>query len=254
MLHTLKNPEALRKAFSLTAPVDGPVPVKLLFVPPHLTESNRDQFIRAYSSIYGLKFEVVVVVEDVAKVLEKRISMPDFEEILSVFGPVGMHDGVRNEFADEDDDLYVDNGGVHNNMAIFHQLPFLQASIDEFQVVSVQIHDNERPSIIKELAYVIEEILGERAALIVFCCDLDASEQEAFQRLMEYVDNQDTSNLFNSLNSGAIPMKGRCPFITGMLVAKSWNLGISFETLPAEAGGNSLVCGTASFALRTANA
>lgn len=254
MLHTLKNVEELRKAISLSAPTTGPDPVKLLFVPPYLTEANREQFVRTYAQVHGLKFEVVVVVEDVEKVLEKRISMPDFDEILSVFGPVGMHDGVRNEFADEDDDLYVDNGGVHDNMAIFHQLPFLQAAIEDFQVVSVQLHENERPSIIKELAYVIEEILGERAALIVFCCELEASEQEAYQRLMEYVDNQDTSNLFNSLNSGAIPMKGRCPFITGMLLSKSWNLGVSFEQQPIEEVGKSLVCGTASWALKTASA
>lgn len=251
MSDTLSNKELLQKAISLLAPVDGPEPVKLLFVPPHVTEENRHQFIKAYSAIYGLKYEVVVVVEDVDKVLEKRISMPDFDQFESVFGPVKAHDSIRNEFADEDDDLYVDNGGVHSNMAIHHQLPYLQAALADFQVFSVQMYEQERPSIIKELAYVIEEILGERSALVVFCCDLASNRSDDWTRLKDYIAHSDTSNIFNVLNSGVIPMKGHGPFITGMLVSTSWNLGLQFDTADRLDGSQSLVCGRASMQLRT---
>ena len=85
MSDILTSKELLQKAIALLAPVDGPEPVKLLFLPPHVTEENRHQFIRAYSAIYGLKYEVVVVVEDVDKLLEKRISMPDFDSFESIY-------------------------------------------------------------------------------------------------------------------------------------------------------------------------
>jgi len=254
MSDILTSKELLQKAIALLAPVDGPEPVKLLFVPPHVTEENRHQFIRAYSAIYGLKYEVVVVVEDVDKLLEKRISMPDFDSFESIFGPVKAHDSIRNEFADEDDDLYVDNGGVHSNLAISHQLPFLQAALPDFQVISVQIYEQERPSIIKELAYVIEEILGERSALVVFCCDLPSNRLDDLARLNDYIAHSDISNVFNVLNSGVIPMKGHGPFITGILVSQSWSLGIQFDTVDTQDGAQSLVCGKASLQLRTQSA
>jgi AmmeMemoRadiSam system protein B len=254
MSDLLSNKELLQKAISILAPVEGPEPVKLLFVPPHVTEGNRHQFVQTYSHIYGLKYEVVVVVEDVDRVLEKRISMPNFETFESIFGPVKAHDSVRNEFADEDDDLYVDNGGVHSNMAISHQLPFLQAALGDFQVVSVQLYDQERPSIIKELAYVIEEILGERSALIVLCCDLASDRKSDLARLQEYVANSDMSNIFNVLNSGVIPMKGHGPFITGILVIESWNLSVQFNPVDNHDGSQSLISGKASMQMRTQTA
>jgi len=253
MIHTLKNPEDLRKAISAVAPTTKPDPVKVLFVPPHLTDANKSQFIEVYSVLVGLKFEAVVIIEDTPRLLEKRISMPDLDEFLSVFGPVAAHDGIRNEFADEDDDLYVDNGGVHDNMAIFHQLPFLQAVLDDFQVVSVQLYEQERPSIIKELAYVIEEILGERSALVVVCCELDADSTDVFNRLNNYIAFKDISNIFNTLNSGDVPMKGHCPFIAGVIVCWDWDLGIQFLDEASFKPGQSLVTGSAKLQLKTAN-
>lgn len=253
MLHTLESRDLLEKALSLTAPATKPDSVKLLFAPPRYTKENREQMIRTYASLVGLRFEAVFVVEEVDKPLEKRISMPDLDEFNCVYGPVSAHDALRNEFADEDDDLYVDNGGVHGNMAVFHQLPFLMAALGDFSVVSVQIYKHERPGIIKELAYVIEEILGERSALVVLCCDLAPEHVEGYKRVMEYVEREDTSNLFNVLNSGAVPMEGHGPFLTGMLVCKAWGLVPRFDDLDAATSeGASLVAGTASFQLRMA--
>jgi len=227
-LSTVPDQATLTTTLRVAAGPNTGSPVKLMFITPFVDDQQLDTFIRSYARLVGLQYDIVVIVEEVDKVLEKKISMPSMETFTSVYGQVPAHDGVRNEFADEDDDLYIDDGGVHEHMAIYDHLPFLQCAIGSFSVVSVQINKEERPSIIKELAYVIEEILGERSALVVFCCALVDKDRSSLPQLKRYIDEHDISNLFNMLNSGEIPMAGHGPFITGVLVSEAWNLEIQF--------------------------
>lgn len=232
--HTFPPLDELREALHDLAP-ESPNPVKLMFLPPMPDAANWGQFLRSYAQLVGLHYEAVFVVEESPVELEKKISMASASEFEYAYGSISAHDGLRNEFADEDDDLYVDDGGVHEAMSLQVQLPFLRAALDDFSVVSVQINRYERTGIIKELAYVIEEILGERNALVVFCCDLPAGSD--YQRLQGYISEGDLSNMFNSLNAGTISMAGHSAFLTGMLVCREWGLELVFdgeETMPGE--------------------
>jgi AmmeMemoRadiSam system protein B len=227
-LATLPDQATLTNALQQAAGPALAAPVKLMFVPPHVDDQRWETFIQAYARLVGLQFEIVVIVEEVDQPLDKKISMPSMEVFNAHFGPVPAHDGVRNEFADEDDDLYVDDAGVHEHMALYDQLPFLQSALGSFSVVSVQLYKEERPSIIKELAYVIEEILGERSALVIFCCELLEQDRSSLPELKAFIHQHDVSNLFNILNSGQIPMTGHGPFIAGVLVSQAWNLELQF--------------------------
>jgi hypothetical protein len=104
---------------------------------------------------------------------------------------------------------------------------FLQTLSDDFSALSVQIADKD-PAIVKELAYVLEEVLAPRNALLIFCCELDNDRKKEFEKIRLMIENDNQSGLLNYLNSGESHIKGTTAFIAGVIVAQKWGLKLNF--------------------------
>lgn len=219
--------------------------IRLIFSPIKINEGNFKQACELYGAIYGDQFETVIIIEDSEELLKKRLPMSSHEFYETPFGEVAVSDKYRNELCDEEDDLFIDDTGFHKEMSLFHQLMMLQCSIHDFSVVSIQISRDERPAIVKELAYVISELHELRNTLVIFCCDLVSHEIDQFNRLQTNISNNDQSNLLNAVFSDESNLNGRGSFTCGIMVAQNWGLEVEFIRGDEASTGESLVAGIA---------
>lgn len=201
--------------------------IRLLFTPTIINDDNFDRACNIYSRIDISNYETVVIVESHEEVLDKKLPMPSNRYFETSLGRVEVNDYMRYEFCDEDDDFFIHDGAYSKDLSLFQQLMLLQCCGDKFSVVSIQIADNG-PSIVKELAYVLEEVLASRSALLVFCCELDNNRKKEFERVKTMVENNNQSGLLHYLNSGESHIKGTTSFIAGTMVANIWGMKLNF--------------------------
>jgi len=201
--------------------------IRLLFSPTEINDQNFERVCDIYSRIDPENYETFIVIESYEEVLDKKLPMPSNMSFETPLGKVKVNDYMRNEFCDEDDDFFIHDEGFSKEMSLFDQLMMLQCISDDFSVVSVQIADMGQ-AIVKELAYVLQEVLANRRALIIFCCQLDSDKKAEFGNIKKMLDADNESGLLNYLNSGESHMDGATTFIAGVLVAKAWDLDLNF--------------------------
>ncbi len=217
--------EGLKNARSKNEPFNDQI--RILFSPTRIDDDNFDRVCDIYSRIDPENYETIIIIESYEEVLEKKLPMPSNKVFETPLGEVKVNDYMRNEFCDEDDDFFIHDEGFSKEMSLFQQLMLLQCVSDDFSVVSVQIADMSQ-AIVKELAYVLQEVLAPRRALLVFCCDLDNERTEEFQKVRKMIDKGNESGLLNYLNSGESRINGTSTFIAGLLVARAWELKLNF--------------------------
>jgi len=218
--------------------------IRLLFAPLEINDDNFDRACEIYSRLDMSNYDTVVVVESYDEKLDKKLPMASNTFFETPFGKVRVDDYMRNEFCDEDDDFFIHDEAFDKEISLFQQLMFLQALSDDFSALSVQIADTD-PAIVKELAYVLEEVLASRNALIVFCCELDNERKDEFEKVLDILEADNQSGLMNYLNSGESHIKGTTSFIAGIIVAQKWGLDLNFLKGEYEDYSGSLLTGYA---------
>ncbi|MBO6586328.1 MAG: AmmeMemoRadiSam system protein B [Gracilimonas sp.] len=201
--------------------------VRMLFVPNNIDAHNFGELCTIYKTVVNQTFDTVVVIESYTGHLQKKLAMPSNKVFETRFGEVPVNDFLRNEFCDEEDDFFIADEGYSKEMSLYTQLPILQSCFSDFEVVSLQIGDYD-PAIIRELAYTLDELLLNRNALIVYCCDVPASSPEELEKLRSLVVNNKESGLMHYLNSNEKTVKGARAFMSGILVARSWGYDVEF--------------------------
>lgn len=218
--------------------------IRLLFSPERINEENFDRVCDIYSRLDMSNYETVVVIESYGTKLDKKLPMASNSFFETPLGKVPVNDYMRNEFCDEDDDFFIDDEAFNKDISLFQQLMVLQTLTDNFKALSVQIADSD-PAIVKEIGYVLEEVLASRSALLIFCCELDNERREEFERILDMVEQKNESGLMNYLNSGESHIAGTTSFITGIIVANKWGLDFNFLRGKYEDYSGSLITGYA---------
>lgn len=201
--------------------------IRVLFAPERINDDNFDRVCDIYSRLDMSGYDTVVVVESHDVKLDKKLPMASNSFFETPLGRVPVDDYMRNEFCDEDDDFFIHDEAFDKNISLFQQLMFLQVLSDNFSALSVQIAD-KAPAIVKELAYVLEEVLASRNALIVFCCELDNGRKQEFEKVLDILDADNQSELMNYLYSGDSHIKGVTAFMAGIIVTNKWGLNLNF--------------------------
>jgi AmmeMemoRadiSam system protein B len=201
--------------------------VRMLFVPNELDENNVGEVSAAYKTVQNQSFDTVVVIESYTGHLKKKLAMPSNTTFESRFGSVPVNDYLRNEFCDEEDDFFIADEGYSKEMSLYTQLPFLQACFNNFDLVSLQIGDYD-PAIVRELAFTLDELLLQKNALIVFCCDVPASSPDELEKLRSLIVDNNESGLLHYLNSNEKTVEGARAFMSGIMVARSWGYDVEF--------------------------
>lgn len=198
--------------------------LRVLFAPLHITERNFETTCRLYSNLKGNSYDDVVIIERFLDDGKKLLPMISDASVHTPLGEVMINDVLRNDFCDEDDDFYVDDLGKHDNMSLHEHLMMLQCSLEkDFRVLSIQITD-ERPSIVRELAAGVAEILRERNALIIVCAQAAETDQKGLQEVERLVAEKNYSRMLNYINTGDAGVRGGGPLAAGILIADNWEL------------------------------
>ena len=214
--------------------------VRILFSPFRIDASNFKSACASYNSIKSSQFDTVVVLESHPGSADKKLPMPSKKTFSTPLGEVPVNDRLRNDFADEDDDFFVNDDAFDDNVSIYDQLMMLQCVLDSFDVLSIQITE-ESPFIIKELVASTAEILRNRNALIVCCTNLPVSEKEEIGRIVTMAEKDNFSGMMNYMNSGNSGIEGLSSFMTGLLIAGEWSLGVSLaDSSDGKEAGNLL--------------
>ncbi|HKJ32108.1 MAG TPA: AmmeMemoRadiSam system protein B [Balneolales bacterium] len=219
---------------------------KILFAPIRINDDNFEEACEVYASIMPGNYDTVVILEGVNHELEKKLPLPSVSSFKTPFGEVPVNDKLRNEFCDEEDDFFIDDEALDETLSIYQQLPMLQCTLNDFDVVSIQISNYERTSIIRELTFVLDEVLLSKNALIVVCCEMENDQKESLDRLKQYVIDGQISNLFNIINVSTTKIHGRSPFLVGLMIASSWELTLNFNESKNGKFKKSLITGYAS--------
>jgi AmmeMemoRadiSam system protein B len=199
--------------------------VKIMFVPDNFS-GDEDQMQDLYAQINGTSYDTVVFLETNIKVTDKKIPMVTFNSFESVFGEIPVNDSLRNEFCDEDDDFFIDDHAASPDMQIYKHLPYLKAALNDFKVVSIQVCDDD-PAIVREVAYVLSEIMGGRNVLLMVACSLPG-DHYSINDIKRLLNSGDQSNIMNLLNSGDYKVSGSAAFQSGVFVGYNWGLDFLF--------------------------
>ena len=204
--------------------------IRLIFSPRFIVDDNFEQVCRIYSKLGQDDYDTVVIIESHPGIADKKLPMPSFKQLETSLGVVPANDKLRNDFADEDDDFYVNDDAFDANVSIYNQLMMLQSTLNDFSILSIQITD-ESSFIIKELAAAVEEILASKNVLVVCCCEMNQNGSEELNRVLNMIRSDNRSGIMNYLNSGDSKVDGVGTFIAGLLIAKKWNLNFQFPSL-----------------------
>ncbi len=203
---------------------------RLLFAPRKINDKNFSEVCDIYSQVLNEDFDTVVIVESHPGSAEKKLPMPSFKFVETSLGIVYANDRLRNDFADEDDDFFINDDAFDGDTGLYDQLMMLQNILENFSVLYIQMTD-ESPTIVKELAFALEEILASKQALIVFCCEMVENQSEILEKVVEYQKGQDLSTLMNYLNKHNSLFDGTGTFAAGLIVAQKWGLKVRFNAL-----------------------
>lgn len=201
--------------------------IRLIFAPVVINDNNFEQACDIYSRLDMSNYDTVVVVESHDEELDKKLPMASNDFFETPLGKIAVNDYMRNELCDEDDDFFIHDEAFDKDISLFQQLMFLQALSEDFDALSIQIADKD-PAIVKEIGYVLEEVLASKNALIVFCCELGNKYGQEFKKVSGMVQKKNESGLMNYLNSGDSHIKGTTAFIAGVIVANKWGSDLHF--------------------------
>ncbi len=207
--------------------------IRIIFSPRKINSKNLKEVSSVFSQLGNEDYHTVVVVETHEGEAEKKLPMPSFKFLETPYGKIETNDQLRNDFADEDDDFFINDDAFDEDVSLHDQLIMLQHTLDNFKVLSIQITD-ERSFYVKELAAAMEEILASKNVLILFCCDLKSDKIDELKRVVKIIESDNESELMNYLNGGTSSVEGVGAFISGLLVARKWGLRIYFGALHSD--------------------
>lgn len=146
---------------------------KLIVVPQGSFKDCADLYAEAYSTVIGKQVETVVLVAYSETEFFNFISIFSGDDYTSPLGGLKIDYLMRDEFADEDDDIFVsDKGHFNKDSFIELQLPFLQVALEPgFKILPIVI-GNQSKEFCDELSNAMGEILPSRNVLIVICADM----------------------------------------------------------------------------------
>jgi AmmeMemoRadiSam system protein B len=202
-----------------------PYSIKVLFA-PDINYSTEDQIRKLYAPLKGASLDTIIFLETRLMDISKKIPMPSINSFTTPKGEVQVNDLMRNEFCDEDDDFFIDDSAYAPSMEVIRHLPYLQEVMDDFKILSVPICDDD-PAIVREVDYVLSELLNGRNVLVITTCSMPPNSPHV-ETMESMITTMDVSNLMNKVNSGDCGLSGTASFLSGILLAKSWELNFCF--------------------------
>jgi MEMO1 family protein len=217
-----------------TAPRDIPAapPIGLL-VPDSNDITNSDIAATAFATLEGNDYSTVIVVSGTHQEPFGRITICTPDQIESPLGEVSIDVEMREELCDEDDDIFIDDEGhFKDSGGATVQVPFLQSTLTDFDVLPIVMGDESLP-FCRELGTAIGEVIFNRRALIVASMTIRHATVEALTELNTAISALDVNAVASILaRTDEITVSGAGPLLVMLLAAKHRRAHESFVIQP----------------------
>ncbi|NBB77193.1 MAG: AmmeMemoRadiSam system protein B [Bacteroidetes bacterium] len=217
--------KGLHKAEEKTENIEQPI--RLIFSPGKIDEEHFFKVCASYCRLKSDDYNSVILVESRPGEADRKLTMPSTSKIETPFGKVKLNDKLRNDFADEDDDFFINDEAFTGGRSIQGPLMMMQTIMDDFSALLIQMTD-ENSYIVRELANALAEITMSHSALVIFCCDLQAADAKDLNKILQVVKSGNESGLMNILSRGEIDFNGIGTFVAGMLYAQKMKIKVEF--------------------------
>ncbi len=208
-------------------PYGGQDGIRMIFLPPGLTEGNVDEFTYIYRQVRDTSYEVAVIVEQDQFVSHRKLPVLPGNTVKTEYGTLRMEERLRDDFCDEEDDFFIRDKTDFSHLGFFDHVSMLQLVQKDIAVLGLQMLD-ESPSLVQELTFVLKEILPFKNALTIFCCELPSRYQEMFQTLQHVISEKSDTRLLNLIYSGESQIRGGGLFLAGLMTARAREREIRF--------------------------
>lgn len=209
---------------------------KVIVVPQGNYDDVGELYASSYNAVKGKKYDVVLILSYADTEFFNYLSIFSGEEYSSPLGSAKMDILMRDELADEDDDIYVsEKGHSTSDPFIELQIPWLQTVLEPgFKIVPL-VFGHQTDELCQELDKALSEVLTQRSALIVVCSDMvytaDSKEKTIEQHnasVMETFQGKTMDNFFSRKWKDKFKSGAFGPLYVGKNVAA--NLGYKIIT------------------------
>lgn len=172
-----------------------------------------------YRSLPDVNVDTVVSIAANSGEEFKRITVCSLDVYNTPLGEVTVDDKIRNELCDEDDDIFLDDRGhfLHHGLDI--NLPFLQKTLGEFNVVPL-VMGTETPEFCRELGSAVGEVMANKSMLVVACVDIEEATEQGLSRFQQHLIDMDVSAMMTLVNQEAeIKVNGKGPLLVAMMAS-----------------------------------
>lgn len=203
-----KELQTLIQSILLKSKPDLPTDGKIIFAPSGTYDDMPELYANAYAPLKGKKVDLAIVVAFSASEFFNFISIYNGDEYITPLGSLKVDSYMRDELADEDDDLYSsDKGHSNKDPFIELQLPFLQTVLEPGFKLVPMIVGNQSQELCDELVNALSELTASRNVVIVFCGEATHSAlvipeliEKNFNDLLTTIETQ-TNQLFKLRNN-----------------------------------------------------
>ncbi len=171
-----------------------------------------------YRTLEGRMYDTIILIAPSHTGAFERITICSLDDYRTPLGTLKVHDKMRNELCDEDDDIFLDDTGHFHTDGIDVQLPFLQTVLPPFDIVPI-VMGAETPELCKELGHAVGEVMYNRRTLVVACANVMEASEEALEEMRAALEALDVPRLTVLFNSERVRMEGKGAVLVALIAA-----------------------------------
>ena len=173
-----------------------------------------------YRSLSSTDIDTVISIASNRSEEFKRITVCSLDAYNTPLGEVSVSDKVRNELCDEDDDIFLDDRGHFLHHGLDVNLPFLQKTLSEFDVVPL-VMGTESPEFCRELGSAVGEVMSNQRTLVVACVDIVRATPKGMEQFRQHLADINIPAMMALLNRESdILVEGKGPLLVAMMASE----------------------------------
>lgn len=207
--------------------------VRVLIVPHAGYPYSGEVAATAFRLIQGKEIPLVILVGPAHRAFVKGAAVDHVDYYLTPLGKVKVNKEIARELVDSGSFIYFDSTAHAQEHSIEVQLPFLQLTLGNFEIVPVVMGDYS-PTYVSDLAGVLVKVMLEHKSILIASSDLSHYHpydlaKEMDLKALALVEEFDQLTLNKKLNIGEVELCGAGAVLVAMDTAKK--LGAKKVTL-----------------------
>ncbi len=223
----------LNQLFSSAFKMEVEGEIRILVVPHAGYPYSGKVAATAFRLIQGKEIPLVILVGPAHRAFVKGAAVDHVDYYLTPLGRVKVNKEVAQELVDSGSFIYFDSTAHAQEHSIEVQLPFLQLTLGNFEILPVLIGDYS-PTYVSDLAGVMVKVMSKYKSILIASSDFShyypyEVAKKMDLKALELIKNFDQPTLYKKLSAGEVELCGAGAVLVAMDIAKE--LGVKRVTL-----------------------